>query len=35
VVLVVDEPDLDAARVRGTDRVGDEVTDLAGEANVI
>jgi hypothetical protein len=30
VVLVVDEPNVNPARVRRTDRVGDEVADLAG-----
>jgi hypothetical protein len=35
VVLVVDEPNLNPARVRRTDRVGDEVADLAGQADVV
>jgi hypothetical protein len=35
VVQVVEDADLDAARVRRTDRIGNVVADLAGQADVV
>jgi len=35
VILVVDEPDLDAARLGSADRVGNSVADRARQADVV
>jgi hypothetical protein len=35
VVLVVDEPNRDPARLRGADRASDAIADLAGQADVV
>jgi hypothetical protein len=35
VILVVDQSDRDAARLRGTDRVGDAVADRPRKPNVV